>query len=86
MTILLSTSVSQDIFSNYTFFAILVAERERKLLRSGKNRAAGCAWESLESDLPARSAEQSGELDYREARERENPAGVLPWEQSRLIS
>jgi putative addiction module component (TIGR02574 family) len=38
-------------------------------------------WESLESDLPALSAEQRGELDYREERYRENPAGVLPWEQ-----
>ncbi len=38
-------------------------------------------WESLESDLPAFSAEQRGELDYREGRYRENPAGVLPWEQ-----
>jgi putative addiction module component (TIGR02574 family) len=38
-------------------------------------------WESLESDLPALSAEQRGELDYREARYRENPGGVLPWEQ-----
>jgi putative addiction module component (TIGR02574 family) len=38
-------------------------------------------WESLESDLPALSAEQRGELDYREGRYRENPAGVLPWEQ-----
>jgi putative addiction module component (TIGR02574 family) len=38
-------------------------------------------WESLESDLPALSAEQRGELDYREKQYRENPAGVLPWEQ-----
>jgi putative addiction module component (TIGR02574 family) len=38
-------------------------------------------WESLESDLPALSAEQRGELDYREERYHENPAGVLPWEQ-----
>ena len=38
-------------------------------------------WESLESDLPALSAEQRAELDYREARYRENPADVLPWEQ-----
>jgi putative addiction module component (TIGR02574 family) len=38
-------------------------------------------WESLESDLPALSAEQRAELDYREAQYRENPAGVLPWEQ-----
>ena len=33
------------------------------------------------SNLPALSAEQRGELDYREGRYRENPAGVLPWEQ-----
>jgi putative addiction module component (TIGR02574 family) len=38
-------------------------------------------WESLESDLHALSAEQRAELDYREAQYRENPAGVLPWEQ-----
>jgi putative addiction module component (TIGR02574 family) len=38
-------------------------------------------WESLESDLPALSAEQRAELDYREAQYRENPAGVLPWAQ-----
>jgi putative addiction module component (TIGR02574 family) len=38
-------------------------------------------WESLEADLPALSAEQRAELDYREAQYRKNPAGVLPWEQ-----
>jgi putative addiction module component (TIGR02574 family) len=38
-------------------------------------------WESLESEPPALSAEQRAELDYREAQYRENPAGVLPWEQ-----
>jgi putative addiction module component (TIGR02574 family) len=38
-------------------------------------------WESLESNFPVLSAEQRAELDYREARYRENPAGVLPWEQ-----
>lgn len=38
-------------------------------------------WESLESDLPALSAEQRGELDYREERYLEDPARVLPWEQ-----
>ena len=38
-------------------------------------------WESLESNLPALSAEQREELDYREERYLENPARVLPWEQ-----
>jgi putative addiction module component (TIGR02574 family) len=38
-------------------------------------------WESLESDLPALTAEQREELDVREARYHENPTGVLPWEQ-----
>jgi putative addiction module component (TIGR02574 family) len=38
-------------------------------------------WESLESDFPALTAEQRAELDCREARFRENPAGVVPWEQ-----
>jgi putative addiction module component (TIGR02574 family) len=35
----------------------------------------------MESDLSVFSAEQRAELDYREARYRENPAGVVPWEQ-----
>ena len=37
-------------------------------------------WESLESNLPALSAEPREELDYREKRYLENPARVLPWE------
>jgi len=36
--------------------------------------------ESLESDPLPLSAEQRGELDYRVARYRENPADVIPWE------
>ena len=37
-------------------------------------------WEVLESNLPALSAKQREELDYREKRYLENPARVLPWE------
>jgi putative addiction module component (TIGR02574 family) len=48
---------------------------------AGKFELLDALWESLESDLHALSAEQRAELDYREAQYRENPAGVLPWEQ-----
>jgi putative addiction module component (TIGR02574 family) len=57
------------------------ASKPRTALRGGKFELLDALWESLESDLPALSAEQRAELDYREAQYRENPAGVLPWEQ-----
>ena len=38
-------------------------------------------WETLQSDLPPLSTEQRAELDFREAKYRANPAGVVPWEQ-----
>ncbi len=38
-------------------------------------------WESVESDAPALTAEQSAELDSRVARYEQNPSDVISWEQ-----
>jgi putative addiction module component (TIGR02574 family) len=40
-------------------------------------------WESLEADAAVLTDAQRAELDYRIARQEQNPTDVMPWEQVR---
>jgi putative addiction module component (TIGR02574 family) len=53
------------------------------LRRAEKAELLDTLWESLEADSASLTDAQRAELDYRIARDQQNPSDVIPWQQVR---